>query len=111
MNAAPMPQVRSSPRNRAPAATATAGLTYVKTVARVGPTSLISSKKATKARAVQIAPRASRDTRTDVDGMADGQVIAAAGAYTSAASVRHGTMSCSVGTSFSQRDAISGAVA
>nr|WP_063747887.1 hypothetical protein [Streptomyces sp. HGB0020] len=106
-----MPSVRSSPRNSAPAATATAGFTYVKTVARVGPTSLISSRKATKASAVQIAPRPISATRTDADGTSLGQLIPAAGAYTSAASARHGAVSCSVGTSFSQRAAMSGAVA
>ncbi|MEE1766360.1 hypothetical protein PUR53_46250 [Streptomyces sp. SP18BB07] len=72
--------VRRSSRNRAPAATATAGLTYVKTVARVGPTSLISSRNATKARAVQITPRAAREIRAGVDGRVDGRVRDAAGA-------------------------------
>ncbi|MBD9703184.1 hypothetical protein IHE56_14010 [Streptomyces sp. ID01-12c] len=72
--------VRCSSRNRAPAATATAGLTYVKTVARVGPTSRISSRNATKASAVQITPRAARDTRAEVDGRVEGRVRAAAGA-------------------------------
>ncbi|MDX2907671.1 hypothetical protein PV517_03035 [Streptomyces griseiscabiei] len=72
--------VRCSSRIRAPAATATAGLTYVKTVARVGPTSRISSRKATKASAVQITPRATREIRADEEGSADGRVRAAAGA-------------------------------
>ncbi|WSV32392.1 hypothetical protein OG331_34500 [Streptomyces sp. NBC_01017] len=75
-----IPAVRDSSRNKAPAATATAGLTYVKTVARVGPTSLISSRKATKATAVQITPRAARAARPSADGIAAGQVSAAAGA-------------------------------
>ncbi|WSQ08653.1 hypothetical protein OG604_13220 [Streptomyces sp. NBC_01231] len=80
MKAIAMPVVNASSRNRAPAATATAGLTYVKTVARVGPTSLISSRKPTKASAVQITPRPRRAVRTDTDGVSLGQVIAAAGA-------------------------------
>ncbi|WSU49555.1 hypothetical protein OG254_14790 [Streptomyces sp. NBC_01092] len=75
-----MPAVRGSSRKTAPAATATAGLTYVKTVARVGPTSLISSRKATKATAVQIAPRAARAVSASADGIAAGRVSAAAGA-------------------------------
>nr|WP_240529657.1 hypothetical protein [Streptomyces mangrovisoli] len=79
-NAARTPAVSRSPRNRAPAATAIAGLTYVITVERVGPTSLISSRKATNARAVQMTPRPARDARTDVDGICAGQVAAAAGA-------------------------------
>nr|WP_263579023.1 hypothetical protein [Streptomyces sp. PSKA30] len=78
--AAAMPAVSSSSRNRAPAATATAGLTYVITVARVGPTSLISSMKATKATAVQMTPRAARAVRASADGSATGHVAAAAGA-------------------------------
>nr|WP_063744449.1 hypothetical protein [Streptomyces sp. NRRL F-525] len=80
VKATAMPTVRSSPRNSAPAATATAGLTYVITVERVGPTSLISSRKATNATAVQITPRPARDARTWGDGTEEGQVTAAAGA-------------------------------
>ncbi|MDN3020599.1 hypothetical protein PH203_01650 [Streptomyces sp. S.PB5] len=83
----------------------------MKTVARVGPTSLISSRKATKASAVQITPRPTSATSTDVDGVSDGQVTAAGSAYTRAASARHGAVSWRVGTSLSQRAAIRGAVA
>nr|WP_307625408.1 hypothetical protein [Streptomyces turgidiscabies] len=75
-----MPAVSGSSRNTAPAATATAGLTYVNTVARVGPTSLISSRNATKARAVQTTPRTARDSNTCADGNAAGRVATAAGA-------------------------------
>ncbi|WP_240436106.1 hypothetical protein [Streptomyces sp. CC0208] len=75
-----MAAVRGSERKIAPAATATAGLTYVKTVALVGPASLISSRKATKATAVQITPRVASAARTEGEGIVDGQVIAAAGA-------------------------------
>nr|WP_234311735.1 hypothetical protein [Streptomyces griseus] len=74
-----MPTVSGSSRNSAPAATATAGLTYVKTVARVGPTSLISSRKATKASAVQITPRPMRAVRTEGEGRVGGQVATAEG--------------------------------
>ncbi|WP_240797692.1 hypothetical protein [Streptomyces sp. F001] len=80
MKATAIPAVSSSSRNKAPAATATAGLTYVITVARVGPTSLISSRKATKATAVQMTPRAARAVRVSADGVAEGQVAAATGA-------------------------------
>ncbi|MDC0768299.1 hypothetical protein POF73_15465 [Streptomyces sp. HD] len=52
----------------------------MKTVARVGPTSLISSRKATKATAVQITPRAASAVRTSAEGSEDGRVRAAAGA-------------------------------
>ncbi|WNC01533.1 hypothetical protein Q2K21_27645 [Streptomyces sp. CGMCC 4.7035] len=50
------------------------------TVARVGPASLISSRKATNATAVQITPRPARAARTCPEGTAVGQVAAAAGA-------------------------------
>lgn len=72
--------MRGSSRKIAPAATATAGLTYVKTVARVGPTSLISSRKATKATAVHRTPRAARAVRASVEGSDAGRDRAAAGA-------------------------------
>nr|WP_234439122.1 hypothetical protein [Streptomyces sp. NRRL B-3229] len=109
--ATPTPTVRGSERNSTPATTATAGLTYVITVALVGPISLISSRNATNATAVQITPRPARAARTDEDGMDEGQVSAAPGAYTSAASARHGAVSWREGMSFNQRAAISGAVA
>ncbi|WSZ57509.1 hypothetical protein OH824_13545 [Streptomyces canus] len=80
MKAARMVAVSGSDRKIAPAATATAGLTYVKTVALVGPASLISSRKATKATAVQTTPRVASAVRTEGEGIADGQVTAAAGA-------------------------------
>ncbi|WPO74117.1 MULTISPECIES: hypothetical protein [unclassified Streptomyces] len=72
--------VRGSERNVTPAATATAGLTYVKTTARVGPASRISSRKTTKASAVQITPRPARDRSVGVSGTVPGHVAAAAGA-------------------------------
>nr|WP_258053569.1 hypothetical protein [Streptomyces sp. Ru72] len=75
-----MPAVSRSSRNAAPAATATAGLTYVITVARVGPASLISSRKATKATAVHRTPRPASAARTWVEVTVVGQVAAAAGA-------------------------------
>nr|WP_258308721.1 hypothetical protein [Streptomyces sp. NWU339] len=72
--------VRDSPRRSTPAVTATAGLTYVMTVARVGPASLISSRKATKATAVQTAPRPARAARAPAEGISAGRVSTAAGA-------------------------------
>nr|WP_229858965.1 hypothetical protein [Streptomyces poonensis] len=103
--------VRASSRNRAPTATATAGFTYVMTVARVGPISLISSRKATNATAVHSTPRPAREARVSADGGEVGQVIAAGTAYTRAASVRHAVVSCSEETFFRWRAAISGAIA
>nr|WP_228619988.1 hypothetical protein [Streptomyces barringtoniae] len=72
--------VSGSFRKTAPAATATAGLTYVITVARVGPASLISSRNATKATAVQSTPRPARASRAEEDGTEDGRVAVASGA-------------------------------
>nr|WP_228395830.1 hypothetical protein [Streptomyces sp. RB17] len=72
--------VRRSFRKSAPAATATAGLTYVITVARVGPASLISSRNATKATAVQSTPRPARAARVEEDGREEGRVAIAIGA-------------------------------
>ncbi|WP_237528281.1 MULTISPECIES: hypothetical protein [Streptomyces] len=63
-----------------PAATATAGLTYVNTTARVGPASLISSRKTTKASAVQMTPSPAREARVAASGTAVGRETAAAGA-------------------------------
>nr|WP_280876293.1 hypothetical protein [Streptomyces pseudovenezuelae] len=80
VKAVAIPRVKASFRKRAPAATATAGFTYVNTVERVGPTSLISSRNTTKATAVQITPRPARDARTEAEGTDEGHVIAAAGA-------------------------------
>nr|WP_246113405.1 hypothetical protein [Streptomyces montanus] len=111
MKAATTPAVSCSSRSSTPAATATAGLTYVKTTARVGPASLISSRKTTKARAVQMTPRPASEARTEGEGVSDGHVAAAAGAYTSVARSRHGAISWSVGTCLRWRAMISGAVA
>nr|WP_063789853.1 hypothetical protein [Streptomyces sp. MMG1121] len=72
--------VSGSLRKIAPAATATAGLTYVITVALVGPASLISSRNATKATAVQITPRPARAASTWAEGTEEGYVMAATGA-------------------------------
>ncbi|MCI3930348.1 hypothetical protein MQV74_13710 [Streptomyces sp. AN091965] len=103
--------MRCSERKTTPAIAATAGLTYVKTTARVGPASWMSSRKTTKARAVQMTPRPARAASVLVSGTSPGQVAAAAGAYTTAASARHGAISWSVGTCRRWRATISGAVA
>nr|WP_063795397.1 MULTISPECIES: hypothetical protein [Streptomyces] len=78
--AATTPAVRDSSRKVTPAATATAGLTYVKTTARVGPASRISSRKTTKASAVQMTPRPAREARVGASGTAAGRPATAAGA-------------------------------
>nr|WP_256725582.1 hypothetical protein [Streptomyces sp. IMTB 2501] len=72
--------VSRSFRKSAPAATATAGLTYVITVARVGPASLISSRNATKATAVQSTPRPVRAAKAEGEGREEGWARAASGA-------------------------------
>src|ERR1700683_8696 len=53
--------VNLSPRSATPSTTATAGLTYVITVARTGPDSAIRAKKSTNARAVQTIPSATTE--------------------------------------------------
>nr|WP_246258772.1 hypothetical protein [Streptomyces typhae] len=72
--------VMVSERNAKPAAAATAGLMYVKTTARVGPASRISSRKSTNASAVQMTPRPARAASVRVSGISRGQDTAAAGA-------------------------------
>ncbi|MBT2908050.1 hypothetical protein HET68_29590 [Streptomyces sp. McG8] len=72
--------VRASSRKNAPAATATAGLTYVITDARIGPASLISSRKAANATAVQTTPRAASAARVSGEGRDAGREAIAAGA-------------------------------
>nr|WP_263398784.1 hypothetical protein [Streptomyces venezuelae] len=52
----------------------------MKTTARVGPASLISSRKTTKASAVQMTPRPAREARVAVSGTAAGRDATAAGA-------------------------------
>ncbi|WSL18996.1 hypothetical protein OG302_29095 [Streptomyces sp. NBC_01283] len=49
----------------------------MKTTALVGPASRMSSRKTTKARAVQMTPRPARETSVGASGTADGQVSAA----------------------------------
>ncbi len=72
--------VSGSPSTPTPRATATAGFTYVMTVARAGPTSAISWKNSTKARAVQTSANPARLASTAAEGTDRGQVSAAAGA-------------------------------
>ncbi|WP_240802887.1 hypothetical protein [Streptomyces sp. A1499] len=79
-NAATTDTDSGSSRNVTPAATATAGLTYVNTTALVGPASRISSRKTTNASAVQMTPRPARESRVGVSGSASGRDTAAAGA-------------------------------
>jgi hypothetical protein len=76
--------VNGSFRIATPSTAATAGLTYVKTVARTGPTSAISAKKITKASAVQTMLRPSTDAITRPAGTSVGKLVAAIGTYASA---------------------------
>ena len=75
-----MPAVTRSSSSTTPSTAATAGLTYVITVARSGPTSAISAKKMRKAAAEQTTARPATDSTTCADGIADGQWVAASGA-------------------------------
>src|SRR2546425_6330697 len=75
-----MPTVSRSFRSVTPSAAATAGFTYVITVARSGPTSLISAKKIRNAAAEQTTARPTTDSTTCADGNVEGQFAAASGA-------------------------------
>src|SRR5258705_9635214 len=79
-NAASMTGVTCSPSTATPSETAIAGLIYVNTLARAGPTSAISRKKIRNAAAVQTTASPAIDNSTLADGTADGQFRAASGA-------------------------------
>ena len=95
-NAATIAGVSGSPSTLTPRATATAGFTYVITVALAGPTSAISRKNTTNATAVQSTPSAASEPST------------AAGAYTTVAAARQTAVIPRPGRSPSFRFAISG---
>ena len=63
-----------------PRTAATAGLTYVITVARTGPISAISLKKRMNASAVQMTASVTTEATTSKDGNVDGRENAANGA-------------------------------
>jgi hypothetical protein len=69
-----------SPRTATPNTTATAGFRYVMTVARIGPTSAISAKKAMKATAVHTATSPAIDASTEADSAPVGRWRTATGA-------------------------------
>ena len=75
-----IPIVSGSPRNATPSASATAGLTYVMTVARAAPTSATSGKKTRNATAVQITPRTVTAAMTCGEGSARGSCAIPTGA-------------------------------
>lgn len=67
-----MSQLIASSSTSAPARTATAGLRYVTSVDRTGPTSATRAKKITNATAVQITPSPTTAQVTSADGHAVG---------------------------------------
>src|SRR5262245_39012896 len=79
-NPAPIETVKCSWRIVTPSTAATAGLTYVMTVARTGPISPIRAKKSRNAKAVQTTASATTDATTRPDGVVDGREKAAIGA-------------------------------
>src|SRR5439155_17425752 len=81
-----IPVVRCSFSRSTPTTAATAGFTYVITVARTGPTSAISAKKTRNAAAEQTTARPTTDSTTCAEGMLPGHRIAASGAYATAES-------------------------
>src|SRR6516165_11467516 len=96
-NPTPIPVVNDSPRTATPSTAATAGFTYVMTVARTGPISSISAKKRTKASAVQTSASVRIDATTLVGGIAAGSENAAIGTYTSAVIASDAAMTPSAG--------------
>src|SRR5205823_11051378 len=76
---ATIPIVSLSLRSNTPTTAATAGLTYVMTVARTGPTSAMSAKKTRNAAAEQTTARPTTDSTTCADGIFAGQCVAASG--------------------------------
>ena len=75
-----IPAVNRSFSTVTPSTAATAGLTYVITVARTGPVSAINWKKRTKASAVQTTASATTEAFTFQPGNCDGKENAAKGA-------------------------------
>src|SRR5258707_379022 len=72
--------VTCSQSTATPSETAIAGLIYVNTLARAGPTSAIRRKKIRNAAAVQTTASPAIESSTLADGTADGQFRAASGA-------------------------------
>ena len=81
------------------------------TVALAGPASAMSAKKPRNATAVQMTASPASAASTLPAGIADGQVSAANGAYTTAANARQAAVIPSGGSSLSLRAAISGPMA
>ena len=110
-NAMIVDAVTASSSTSAPAATATAGLTYATTTARAGPTSEISEKNNASPSAVHRAARPSNDHNAELEGIDDGQFSAAIGAYTTAVRARQTVVSTRPGTACRKREAMIGATA
>src|SRR4051812_47782782 len=106
-----IPALRCSLRMVTPSTAATAGLTYVITVARTGPTSAIKAKKTRNASAVQTTASPSTDSTTCDEGTVDGQRIAANGAYRTVAITSEAATTPSAGTSLSRRERMIGPIA
>src|SRR5439155_1348954 len=77
-----MPTVSGSLSSATPSASATAGLTYVMTVARAEPASAMSAKKSTKASAVQTIPSTATANTTAGEGRVGGSCAIPTGPYT-----------------------------
>src|SRR5438445_3055607 len=83
-----MPSVNGSPRSATPSARATAGFTYVITVARGAPTSATRAKNRTNASAVQTTPSTATASSTDAEGSVAGSCASPNGAYATAVTPR-----------------------
>jgi hypothetical protein len=103
--------VRCSSRITTPSTAATAGFTYVITVARTGPTSAISAKKQTNAIAVHTTASPTTEPIAFADGVSVGRVKAAIGTYATAVTAREAAMTPMAGSPESQRCRIAGPTA
>src|SRR5262245_26033275 len=106
-----MPAVKLSPSTATPSTAATAGLTYVITVARTGPISAMRAKKMRKASAVQTTARVTTDATTDADGELPTPANAVIGTYARAVTPSEAQTTPSGGRSASHRCRITGPTA
>ena len=107
----PIPSVNRSARTRTPSAAATAGFTYVITVARTGPISPISAKNRRNATAVQTTASPITDASAAADGVSSGRRKAAIGAYTIVVSRSDSAITPSAGRPASHRWRMAGPTA
>ncbi|HEY5496046.1 MAG TPA: hypothetical protein VIK16_05260 [Candidatus Limnocylindrales bacterium] len=106
-----MPTVKVSWRTSTPSTAATAGFTYVMTVARTGPISVIRAANRRNAAAVQTIARVTTEASTSDEGIAAGRCATAIGAYTSAHNASESAITPTEGRPPRRRERIAGPTA